>query len=246
MTSFRGATGQFDPTIFARLLQTAGYSEQAFTDEVRGDMTRRQLTGTVEGNFVMPPGYAQALFLYLNERRAADYVIVTPESLGPIAPPDVATLAAYVKANPQRFSTPEYRDVDFAEIGPEDLLGQVTVTDAMISQDYDAHKSTYVVPEKRDVQQIEYSNEADAAAAKAKIDAGTPFQALALAKGIKPAELSLGSLAKADMADPARADAAFALSLNQVSQPVKSAFGGYVLMRVTKITPGNGNRVRRM
>jgi peptidyl-prolyl cis-trans isomerase D len=41
------------------------------------------------------------------------------------------------------------------------------------------------------------------------------------------------------MADPARADAVFALELNKVSQPVKSAFGGFVLMRVTKITPGS-------
>jgi len=237
--SFHGATGQFDPATFARLLQTAGYSEQSFTNEVQSDMTRRQITGAVEGNFVIPSGYAEALFLYLNERRAADYVIVSPDSLAPIAPPDEATLAAYVKANPQRFSTPEYRDVDFAEIGPEDLLNQVTVSDAMIAQDYALHKTTYVVPEKRDVQQIEYASEADAAAARAKIDSGTSFEAAALAKGVKPAELSLGTLAKADMADPARADAAFALEINKVSQPVKSAFGGYVLMRVTKITPGS-------
>ena len=40
------------------------------------------------------------------------------------------------------------------------------------------------------------------------------------------------------MADPARADAAFALPVNEVSQPVKGALSGYVLMRVTKITPG--------
>ncbi len=198
---FHGATGQFDPATFARLLQTAGYSEQSFTEEVRNDLTRRQLTGAVEGNFVIPSGYAEALFLYLNERRAADYVIVSPDSLAPIAPPDETTLAAYVKANPQRFSTPEYRDVDFAEIGPEDLLNQVAVSDAMVAQDYDLHKTIYVVPEKRDVQQIEYASEAEAAAAKAKIDSGMPFEAVAQAKGVKPAELSLGTLTKTDMAD---------------------------------------------
>ena len=36
-----------------------------------------------------------------------------------------------------------------------------------------------------------------------------------------------------------RAKAIFALPLNEVSQPLKSGFGGLVLMRVTKITPGS-------
>ena len=40
------------------------------------------------------------------------------------------------------------------------------------------------------------------------------------------------------MPDQPRADAAFALPLNEVSQPVKGALNGYVLLRVTKITPG--------
>ena len=35
-----------------------------------------------------------------------------------------------------------------------------------------------------------------------------------------------------------RAKAIFALPLNEVSQPVRTAFGGWVLARVTKIVPG--------
>ena len=65
------------------------------------------------------------------------------------------------------------------------------------------------------------------------------FDALAAASARSaPADLSLGTLSKADIADPARADAAFALPANEVSQPVKGAISGYVLLRVTKITPG--------
>ena len=51
--------------------------------------------------------------------------------------------------------------------------------------------------------------------------------------------MSLGTLSKADLPDPARAKAVFALPENQVSQPIKTALGGYVLARVTKITPGS-------
>ena len=65
------------------------------------------------------------------------------------------------------------------QIAPGDVTGQVTVTDAQIQQDYDAHKATYVVPEKRDIQQIEFKTETEAKAARAQIDNGKSFDELA-------------------------------------------------------------------
>ena len=239
MPAFRGPLGQFDRPTFLQLVQNAGYSENQFLEEVRQDMTRDQMTSAVESNFGIPPAYAQALFLYINEKRAADYVILTPESAGDTPAPSDIVLAAYVKSHPERFSTPEYRDADYAAISPEDVMGQITVTDAQIKQDYDAHKDTYVIAEKRDVQQIEFKTEAEATAAKAKIDSGTTFDALAASRGLKPAQMSLGTLGLTDIPDAERAKAIFALPLNQVSVPVKTAFGGWVLARVTKIAPGS-------
>jgi peptidyl-prolyl cis-trans isomerase D len=239
MPAFRGPMGQFDRTTFLQLVQNAGYNEQQFIEEVRHDMTRDQLTQTVEADFAIPPSYAEALFLYINEKRAADYVILTPEAAGSVAPPSDAVLTAYVKANAARFSTPEYRDADYAMIRPEDVVGQITVTDAQIKQEYDAKKDTYVVPEKRDVQQIEFRTEAEATAAKAKIDSGTTFDALAASRGLTPARISLGTLTQSDIPDEARAKAIFALAQGQVSAPLKTAFGGWVLARTTKISPGS-------
>ena len=118
-------------------------------------------------------------------------------------------------------------------------MGSVSVTDAQISQEYDAHKATYVVPEKRDIQQIEFKTEKEAADARAGIDKGMSFDELASRRGLKPDQISLGTLTQAELPDPDRAKAIFALPENQVSQPLKGAFGGYVLARVTKITPGS-------
>ena len=47
----------------------------------------------------------------------------------------------------------------------------------------------------------------------------------------------LGTVAKADIIDPAIADAAFALKQGEVSQPVKGRFG-IALLQVGKIEPG--------
>ena len=239
MAPFRGTLGQFDRPTFIQAVQAAGYTEDQFLGEVRQDMTRDQMTAAVEANFIIPTTYAQAIFQYINEKRAADYVILSPEQAGEVAPPSDAVLAAYVKTHAERFSTQEYRDATYAVIAPADVLGAITVTDAQIQQEYDARKSTYVIAEKRDVQQVEFKTQAEATAARAKIQSGTSFEELAASRGLKPAQISLGTLALDDLPDVDRAKAIFALPLNDVSQPIKTGFGGYVLARVTKITPGS-------
>jgi peptidyl-prolyl cis-trans isomerase D len=239
MEPFRGTLGQFDRQVFNQAIANAGYTEAQFLEEVRQDMTRDQMTQALEANLVVPTSYAQTIFQYIGEKRAAEYVLVTPEQAGQIAPPSDAVLAAYVKANVGRYSTPEYRDADYAAITPGDVMGSITVTDAQIQQDYDAHKSTYVVPEKRDVQQIEFKTEAEAQAARAKIQSGTSYEDVAAQRGLKPDQISLGTLAEEELPDAGRAKAIFALPLNEVSQPIKTGFGGFALVRVTKIAPGS-------
>jgi len=242
MPAFKGASGNFDHALFLQIVSNAGYSEQSFLESVRGDTTRQQLTNSLEAGFRLPQGYAQAIFLYATQTRAADYVIVSPDSLGPIPPPPDAVLAAYVKAHPERFSTPEYRELEYAAVTPEDVAGQVTVTDKMIADDYKAHLTDYMIPEKRDIQQIEFPSEAEAKAAHDKITSGAmTFEALAAQRKISPQDLTLGTLSKADLSDQARADAAFSLPPGQVSDPVKGAINGYVLLRVTKVTPAVSN-----
>ena len=239
MPQFRGTLGQFDRATFVQAINAAGYAEDQFLGEVRQDMSRDQLTQAVEGNFVVPSTYAQAIFQYSNEKRAADYVVLTPAQAGTVPVPSEAVLAAFVKAHAARYSTPEYRDAVFAVITPADVMGGVSVTDALIQQEYDARKATYVVPEKRDVQQIEFKTEAEAKAARAKLDAGTGYLDLAASRGLKPEQISLGTLAQDELPDAERAKAIFALAINQVSQPIKTGFGGFVLARVTKIAPGS-------
>lgn len=235
--AFAGGVGKFDHNQFVSVVQNAGYTEKDFLAEMRGDMTRNQFTAALQQGFNLPRGYSEAIYLYFTEKRAVNYVIVAPEAVGPIAAPSDDVLAAYVKSRTQAFSTPEYRQMDYAYIGPQDLAGQISVTDAEIAQYYKDHKAEFNVPEKRAVQQIVFATETDAKNARTEIDKGKSFDQLATSMKIAAANLDLGVLTKEDMADPARADAIFALPANQVSQPIKAALGGFVLARVTAITP---------
>ena len=239
MAPFRGTLGTFDRPTFMQALARADYTEEQFLTEIRQEMTVDQLTQAVEANFVLPMTYAQAIAQYISEKRAAEYVVLTPAMAGAVASPDDAALTAYVKAHAARYSTPEYREADYAAIAPADVMASITVTDAQIQQQYDANKSTYVIPEKRDVQQIDFKTLAEAQAARAKIASGTGFDALAAERGLKPEQISLGTLTQEELPDAERAKAIFALPVNDVSQPIKTGFGGFVLARVTKIAPGS-------
>ena len=104
-------------------------------------------------------------------------MIVAPEAVGADRAAQRRGAGRLCQGACRHFSTPEYRQIEYAEIGPQDVAGQVPVTDAMIAQDYAAHQADYNVPEKRDIQQIEFANEADAKAARAKIDKGKTFDA---------------------------------------------------------------------
>jgi peptidyl-prolyl cis-trans isomerase D len=233
MGAFNGPLGTFDRATFERVMAQQGFSEDEFIAGIRGDMEREQLLGPVEAGFQVPLGYTRALFAYFTERRAVQYVVLSAASLPTIPAPSDAQLEAFVKAHEARFSTPEYRDVSYLEIGPEDVTPSLKVSDEQLHQAYDAAKSTYIVPEKRDVEQIAFRDEATAKAARAKIDGGLSFADVAKLQGTVVDNLS--TVVQADLGD--RGAAVFALPANGVTAPLKN-FSGWVLMHVTKITPG--------
>jgi len=234
--NFNGPLGTFDHSTFLQAIQPLGYSEDGFIARIRGDTARDQLVAATKNGFGTPPGYVRALFDFLNEVRGAEYVIVPDSALGATPAPSDAQLATFEKAHFETFSTPEYRNVSYGEIGPEDVMSQVHVTDQQLQEQFELKRSDYQVPEKRDIERIPFPDQASAQAARAKIDVGASFDDVAKARGLKDADIHLGTLVSADL-DKGQGPAAFALAVGGVTQPVKGAFG-WVLLHVTKITPG--------
>ena len=235
--NFRGADGNFDYNGFLQRIGSIKLTEGQYKNLMRQAILSRQLELSMDSSFALPLSYSRALYDYLGEVRAADYVVVTPSALSPIADPGDTVLADYLKKNIDRFSTPEYRTLSYAAITPDDVKAQIQVPEAQVEQEYQARKASYVTPEKRDIEQIVYPDEAAAKTARAKITKGQTFAAAAAERGMKPSDLSLGTLVAGDIKDD-RGAAAFALKQNEVSQPVKGPFG-WTLLHATKIVPGS-------
>ncbi|MER2269431.1 peptidylprolyl isomerase [Methylobacterium oxalidis] len=237
--SFQNAEGKFDPSLFYQTLQRAGLNEALFVREQRAVIARLQLAEAVAADVHVPEAMREAVHRYATERRAASYLRLPPSVAGEIPAPTDAELEGYYSANKANFRAPERRSVNLLVLSPDALAKPEAVTEEEIRKVYDGQKDRFGSPERRTIQQIVFPDEAAAEAARKQIESGEkPFEAVAIERGNDPKSLSLGTLTKAELFDPAVADAAFALQQGAVSQPVKGRFGT-VLLRVTAIEPEN-------
>ncbi|OJX19831.1 MAG: hypothetical protein BGO82_08685 [Devosia sp. 67-54] len=107
-----------------------------------------------------------------------------------------------------------------------------TITEAQIKAEYD--KAIAAMPNVDEVhaRHILVSSEDDAKAIKAQLDGGADFATLAKEKSIEPGAKDsggdLGYFTQDKMVKPF-ADAAFALKVNEISQPVQTQFGWHII-----------------
>ena len=236
-TNFKGPGGQFDRARFEAMIRQAGYNEPRYAAEQKRLTLRREIAETVGGDLKLPQSYADAYNRYENEQRAIDYITLDRAKAGDIAAPAPEVLENTSPTTSAQFRAPEYRSIAVMALTPADVIKPDDVSDAEARQYYDRNLSRYGSPERRDLQQISFPNEAEAKTAADRLGAELSFEALARARPDRK-DIALGLETKAGIIDKAVAEAAFALKEGETSAPVKGTFGT-VLIRLIKIEPAN-------
>ncbi len=176
---------------------------------------------------------------YDGQTRSADMFVLPASAAGDIPAPSDDVLKAYFNDRKSSYRAPEYRAVDVVALDPETLANPAEVSDADAEAAYAklaGKDPKFGAPEKRDLEQILFPNQADADAAAAKIKDGASFDDIVKARNLKPEDVELGPTAKDGVIDPTEADAVFALPAGGVSGVLPSQFGP-VIVRVKSITP---------
>lgn len=240
--TFKGADGRFDRSLFEERLRDAGITESRFVAEERGSYLRNEIIAALDTNLAPPKAMLDLINRYYNETRSIDYFLLPKTAAGTIPTPSDADLKAYYGAHRNAYRTPEYRKISVLVVTPATLADRLLkthlISDAEIEKRYDEVKAKrYTQPEHRNVEQIVFSDEASANAASAKLSGGESFGALAAERKLTPKDVNLGMVTKADLADNAIANAAFALPAGGVSKPVKTQFGWAIVRAVTVIPP---------
>ena len=228
--------GQFNRATFEQFLREVGYSEQRFFNEQRRIMLRRQIIDLLTGDLPVPKAWLEAINQFQNQERSIEYVMLGPAQAGDVPEPTADELSKYFEARKILFRAPEYRKIATVLVTPAEIGKSMEISDADMKAYYDEHRSRYVTPERRHVEQIVFPNAQEAEAAEAKLKGGLSFAALAAERGLKDQDIDLGMLPKAEIIDPAVADAAFSLKDGEISPAVKGRFGT-VIVTVLKIEP---------
>lgn len=235
--SFKGPNGQFDRGLFNNILRDNGLNEQSFVRDQRAVYLRQEIVQGMVGAVTVPRAAIDALYRFDAETRSIDYVTLPASAAGSLPEPDQAALEKFFNARAPAYRAPERRKLTILPLLPATLAKPDEVSDADVEALYNQVKDQrFTTPEFRTLQQIVFPDEAEAAAAAARIKAGASFADIATERKLGDKDLDLGRVAKASLFDKAVADAAFALAEGGTSEPVKTAFGAAVVHAV-KVEP---------
>lgn len=224
---FQGANGTFNAESFRNLLRQNGFSEQQFFATERAGMTRQVISQPLTTQAVVPRTLVELVWKHRTEQRDANYFEFTLTD--GVKQPTDADLKSLYDENPDLFREPERRSMAIVALTPDAIMSGIEVSEDELKRQYEATKKQLAASETRTVLQIPFDNEADAIAAAQKIKDGTSFEDIAKEQGKTEADISLGTVAKSAIPDPAVAEAAFALADGAVSDPVKSRFSTVLL-----------------
>ncbi|MCW9035295.1 MAG: SurA N-terminal domain-containing protein [Rhodospirillales bacterium] len=232
--NFQGITKEFDRNQLNQVLMNNGLNEQEYLGIVQGDLLRRPLITGVDGGSTVPKALFAPLYAFEKETRTAAMILVATEEMDEPANPGEETLQKYHKDTPAPFTAPEYRSVSVVNVAIEALAEKEEVSPEEIAETYEAHKEDYQSPQTREIQQIVYSDLAQAKAAHQRLTNGDDFIRVAKeTAGLDENSLSLGMMGYDELPKEI-ADPAFGIPQGGFSTPVESPLGWHII-RVAKV-----------
>lgn len=224
MQAFQGTAGAFDRETYRLALQQNDLTEGEFEAGLRADVARSILQGAVARGFVAPPALTDTLLAYAGEQRSYALLELGAGDLeSPLPAPTDADLEAYHTANIAAFTRPEAKKITYVSLLPDALSDSMAVDEAALKALYQSRIDEFVLPEKRLVERLVFGSDAEAAAAKARLDAGEAFEALVAERDLTLEDIDLGDVSKADLG--AAGEAVFALDAPGVVGPFASDLG---------------------
>ncbi|WP_333874090.1 SurA N-terminal domain-containing protein [Methylobacter sp.] len=238
--------GKFDDKRYKTMLNLQKMSSAEFVNRIKNALIMEQFQRSIIDSSFATKYDVESFFKIQNQQRDVDYVTVAVQKLA--EQPSDEEIAAYYQQHQDLYQTPEQVSVEYIELALEDIAKTIAVTDDKLKVFYEEQKDQYTTPERRKISHILFAinDKADektalekALKAKKELE-NKDFAALAAEVSDDKLTAKTGGdlgLFNAGVMEKGFEDAASALKLGEVSNPVKSGFG-YHLIKVTELVPG--------
>jgi peptidyl-prolyl cis-trans isomerase D len=235
--------GVFDKDTYRTLLAQNALEPTQFEESQRRGMRQDQLRRAIGATAIVTPAeYRRYLNLVAEQRLVS---LATFNTAGVADDIEIAAdqVSAFYDENATMFQTPESADIEYIEIRRDDISATVDISEEALQEYYEDSKNRYLQDEQRQARHIlilfnddEAAAETKAAGVLARVQAGEPFETLAIelsqdggtaSQGGDLGEFGPGAMVKEFD------EVVFSAPVGEVQGPVKTGFG-FHLLEVTK------------
>lgn len=238
--------GKFNKKQYEALLGSQGMSSIEFVGRIKNALMMEQFQHAIVKSAFATPFDVESFFKIQNQQRDIEYLTVPIKMIS--EQPGDDEVEAFYRQHQDNYRTPEQVSVDFIELSINELAEAVEVDDEKLLTYYQEQKDLFSIKERRKISHILFAVTADtddetalakARAAKEQLQSREFSNVAEELSDDKLTAKSGGDLGlfEAGVMEKSFEDAASALSLGEVSEPVRSAFG-YHLIKVTELIPG--------
>ncbi len=248
--SFQDENG-FSRRLYEQRVPLLGYSELGFEREMRRDLRTAQLRAGIAASEFVTVEEAQRIEMLRKQKRDIGYAVMPATAFEDEVNIGDTDIEGYFELFREDYRTKEKASLEYLEISSPALENEIRVNETILRAHYEANIATYTFPEERNVSHIlvqvaerapidtVLEAQVKVEDARKRAQAGEAFAELARELsddiGSNAEGGETGFFARGVMA-PEFEEAAFALEVDEISEPVRSRFG-YHLIKVKAVKP---------
>lgn len=229
-------TGAYDPAQARELLAQNRISASDLRTSEAEQLARTVVLQSLLAGVRPPSAFGRILRAYETEQRVVTVVEIPASRVpAPGTPQDSDLQALYEEVKGTRFAFPERRDFALAIADTTSYARRIaaTIPEADVRARYQQRLDQFTTPERRTLDQVVVSNEASAADAARRLNAGEAAAVVALAVG--GTHVRHDNVTRDSFPDRALVDTAFGLAAGATSNPVRGL--SWSVMRVVSVQP---------
>lgn len=224
-SAFKNAFNLFDRNIFQQVLRQNGLTEDSYLKIEADFHVQEQVANSILSNINPPKPLNQLLYEHQFERRAVDYIIISPSNKTDSSEISDQESLEFYNQNKSKYQTNETRDFSFIPLIIKDISSKFIISDKEIISYYEDNKYDYFEPEKRSYDLIPFTSEKEALKALMDYKKNNDLRELLAKRGLDKSDVDQGLITIKEGMSVVVSNKAFASSIEELSGPVESPFG---------------------